>query len=117
MEDIKLLRAIIGLLSLQFALGILANLYQEVPKHGPAKVFNQFGYIAFHALNGFLLLALAILYLVRMIRRGRPAKEAYNGLGSIVTAIVFGELFVFTQNDIFSFFMAMSFLSAPGRPE
>ena len=39
-------------------------------------------------------------------------KKNIGGLSSVLTSIIFGDLFVFTQNDIFSFLMAMSFIGA-----
>src|SRR6266576_1125041 len=113
MEDRKLAGSIFGLLNLQFVLGVLASLYSTIPKNNPGKVFSSFGFILFHALIGFLLLVLAVVYLVWSIRRRSGyLTQAIGGLVSIGLAVVFGELFVYTQKDIFSLFMAISFISA-----
>jgi NADH:ubiquinone oxidoreductase subunit 2 (subunit N) len=113
MEDRKLAGPLFGLLNLQFILGILANLYSAVPKNDPNKVFRTFGFIIFHAINGFILVVLAVVYLIWSIRHNSVYKaQAIGGLASIALAAVFGELFVYTQQDIFSLFMALSFISA-----
>jgi hypothetical protein len=112
MTDKKFAQIMVGLLSLQFVLGILANLYTTIPSSKPYEVFNKFNFIAFHAINGMLLLVLASVFLARAVKGKRLIREAAQGLSSIVLAFIFGELFVFTQKDIFSFLMALSFLGA-----
>jgi NADH:ubiquinone oxidoreductase subunit 2 (subunit N) len=112
MTNKKLASIMVGLLVLEFGLGVLASLYSTVPKVRPYDVFGQFGYIAFHALNGVILLVLSIMFLIRSMRDKTFTNEARGGLGSLVGAFIFGELFVFTQNDIFSFLMAMAFIGA-----
>lgn len=112
MPSKKLANSIVGLLIIQFVLGILANLYQQIPQDKPYEVFKQFGYIAFHALNGTLLLALGAVFLYQAIKRKAYKVEAISGLGALVFAFAFGELFVFTQNNIFSLFMSLAFISA-----
>ncbi len=108
----RLPNIVVGLLVLQFALGILANLYSTIPKVKPYEVFHHFSFITIHALNGTLLLILAIRFLIESIKSGDFKAEASRGLGSIVAAFIFGELFVFTQENIFSFLMAMAFIGA-----
>jgi hypothetical protein len=112
MANKKLANILVGLLVLQFGLGILANLYSTIPSAKPYEVFSHFGFIAFHAINGVVLLVLGTVFLIHGIRGKVFKKEAIGGLGSIVVAFIFGELFVFTQKDIFSFLMAMAFIGA-----
>lgn len=112
MSNKRFANIMVGLLTLQFILGVLANLYSTIPTDKPYDVFHQFGYIIFHALNGFVLLVLAVVFMVQAQKRGQYVEQARGGLGSIVLAFTFGELFVFTQKDLFSFFMAISFLGA-----
>lgn len=111
MKRQKLLTAIIGLLILQFMLGMLANLYSKIPAQKPYEVFHEVGFINLHALNGTMLLVLGIILAVRS-RHQTTFRPTLAGLGHMVLAFVSGELFVFTQNDIFSLLMALAFLGA-----
>lgn len=112
MKQSKLLHALSGSLGLQFLLGMLANFYSEIPKDKPYEVFHQFGYITLHAVNGTLLLVLSIVFLVKSIKAKTKLTTAWRGAASVVVAFVCGELFVFTQNDIYSLVMAAAFVSA-----
>jgi len=111
MKHKKLVNSIVGLLILQFILGMLANLYSTIPTQKPYEVFHQFGFIIFHVLNGTLLLILGII-LVTKTRKQSSFKPALGGLINLVLAFTFGEFFVFTQRDIFSFLMALAFIGA-----
>ena len=106
-----LINTIFGLLVFQFILGMLANLYAKIPTHKPYEVFQQFGFIAFHAVNATLLVVLGIILTIKS-RGQSDFKLAATGLANMVIAYVFGELFVFTQQDIFSLLMALSFIGA-----
>lgn len=112
MPSIKLARAIVGLLVVQFLLGVLASMYQEVPEGHPEEVFRQFGFIMVHILNGTLLLVLGAVFLYQAVKRKAFKREAMSGLGAMIAAYAFGEAFVFTQNDLMSFLMAGSFIGA-----
>jgi len=111
MKHRQLVNTIVGLLLLQFILGILANLYSTIPSQKPYEVFHQFGFILFHALNGTLLLVLGVILAIKT-RKQRSFKSALGGLLNLVLAFSFGEFFVFTQRDIFSFLMAVAFIGA-----
>lgn len=111
MKDKRLVNTIFGLLVLQFVLGMLANLYATIPHQKPYEVFHQFGYILFHALNGTLLVILGIMFAVKS-RKQAHFKYSIGGLVNLLFAFTFGELFVFTQNDIFSLLMALAFVGA-----
>ncbi len=111
MRHQKLIRIILGSLVLQFVLGMLANLYATIPADKPYEVFHQVGFINLHALNGTLLLVLSTVLTVKA-RRLPYFRPAAAGLFHIVLAFTFGELFVFTQNDIFSLLMALAFMGA-----
>lgn len=105
------MNTIMGLLVVQFILGMLANLYATIPQQKSYEVFHHPGYILFHALNGTLLVVLGIILVVKT--RGQAAyKPAIGGLGNLLLAFAFGEFFVFTQNDIFSLLMALAFVGA-----
>ncbi len=107
---------ILGLLALQFLLGVLASLYQEIPK-GAEKysVYHQPGFILLHVIVAASLVVLAIIFLVKVVRKNLPKtilSSAIGGLGSIVVAYAGGVLFVETSNDLFSVLMALGFIGA-----
>ena len=106
-----LTQTIFGLLALQFLLGMLANLFATIPQDKPYEVFHQFGFISLHAINGTALLILSIVLAVKS-RGTNIAGTARAGAAHIVLAFGFGELFVFTQQDIFSLLIALVFLGA-----
>lgn len=111
MTNKKLTFTITWLLVLQFALGMLANLYASIPQSKPFEVFHQFGFILFHALNATLLVVLGIILAIKT--RGQPEfRRAIAGLIHLVLAYASGELFVFTRNDIFSLLMALAFIGS-----
>jgi hypothetical protein len=112
MPSKKLAGTILGLLILQFLLGMLANLYAEIPANNPEEVFRQFGYIMFHVLNGVLLVILGAVFLYQALKRHAFKREAIGGLVALVVAFACGEVFVFTQNDIWSLLMALAFIGA-----
>jgi hypothetical protein len=112
MLSTRLPRIILGLLVLQFILGMLANLYQEVPEGAPQEVYRQFGYISLHALNAAALVILAIVFLVKAVRQHRAVGPAIGGLSAIVVAYACGVVFVETGNDVLSFVMGLAFVGA-----
>lgn len=99
------------LLVVQFILGMLANLYATIPTKKPYEVFHQLGFINLHAINGVLLLVLGSVLAVKL-RRQPGFRQAAGGLGGLVVAFACGELFVFTQQDLFSLLMALAFLGS-----
>src|SRR6185369_11985474 len=64
MRTNRLIGWIVGLLVIQYALGMLANMYSDIPNSEPWQVFHQPGFITFHTLTGVALLVLAIAYVV-----------------------------------------------------
>lgn len=100
-----------ALLVLQFILGMLANLYATIPAQRPYEVFHELGFINLHAINGVLLLVLGSILVVKT-RHESVFKRAVGGLGGLVVAFACGEVFVFTQQDMFSLLMALAFLGA-----
>ena len=111
MKDKRLVNTIVGLLVIQFILGILANLYATIPQQKPYEVFHQFGYILFHALNGTLLVVLGVVFAAKRHRQN-DFRLAISGLVSLLLAFAFGEFFVFTRNNVFSLLMAVAFIGA-----
>ncbi|HVS58525.1 MAG TPA: hypothetical protein VHD60_02170 [Candidatus Saccharimonadales bacterium] len=111
MKHAKLTKTVFWLLMLQFVLGMLANLYGTIPHDKPYDVFRQVGFISAHALNGSLLLILGIVLAVKS-RHTDAFRPAAAGVFHVALAFTFGELFVFTQQDIFSLLMALAFVGA-----
>src|SRR6266496_2205443 len=112
MPSSKIAKAILWLLVLQFALGMLANMYVELPQDKPWEVFHQFGFVTLHAVNGVLLLVLGAIFMVQALKAHERQRGGVVGFLSMVVAVVCGELFVFSGNDVYSFGMALSFLGA-----
>jgi hypothetical protein len=108
----RLPQVILGLLILQFVLGMLANLYQALPDTNRLDVVNHFGYIGLHAWNALLLVVLAGWLVIWTKRNHKPMRLPSAGLGAIVTSYVLGVVFVATDNDIWSLLMAITFLGA-----
>jgi len=111
----KLSQWLVGLLVVQFVLGMFANAYSTIPADKPYEVFRQVGFIAPHAINGVLLLILAIVFVVKAYKQKQQLATAWGGLAGILIAFTAGELFVFTQNDAWSIVMALAFLGAFAR--
>jgi hypothetical protein len=108
----RLPQVILGLLIVQFLLGMLANLYQELPDKGREAVLQQFGYISVHALVGLVLAVLGGWLVVRTKRAGKSLRLPGAGLGAILVAYFCGLILVKTGNDIWSLLMAIAFLGA-----
>jgi hypothetical protein len=108
----RLPQVILGLLILQFVLGMLANLYQELPDTDREVVLKQFGYISVHGLVALMLLVFGgwLVYLTK--RSGRSMRLPVAGLGAMLVAFVCGLAFVSTGNDLWSLLMAITFLGA-----
>jgi hypothetical protein len=107
MRGLGLARIIVGLLVIQFLLGVVASMNSDVPEGHPMRLF-----LTLHIVNGTLLLILGGVFLYKAIKGKRFKREASSGLGAMVVAYAFGEAFVFTQNDLLSFLMAISFIGA-----
>ena len=110
----RLAKILVGLLGLQFILGMLANLYSNIPKNHPYEVFGHFGYILIHSLNAILLLVLAIAFLWLAIKEKIHLTAAIWGLIGIIVAFISGHLFVSTQQNIYSLIMSLGFILAFG---
>ena len=109
----RLSRIIVGLLILQFILGMLSNLFVQIPKVEPWLLFHQFGPILLHSVNALCLLIFSIIFLVQERKLRRNAKLAIVGTASIVLAFASGVVFVTAgQNNTFSFAMALGFITA-----
>lgn len=113
-DDIgKLSRLIVMLLALQFVLGMLANLFQAIPRTRPWVVFHELGPIAVHAPNALCLLILSAILLRIAVKQRRCVQAAIWGSVGTEVAFISGLIFVnFGQGGIFSFAMAVGFIVA-----
>ena len=108
----------LGLLALQYVLGMVTNLYVQFPQTDQISQLwdaarSQFASAA-HILLGVLLLVGAILFVIRaaMNREGRWIVSSAVGLAGIVVAAFGGVTFVNSQGVIFSLIMSLGFLGA-----
>jgi heme A synthase len=112
-NPVRFARAMIGLLFLQFALGMVSNLYATIPKEMPWLVFHEVGPILVHSALGTCLLILAVLFLVDATKRARDMMPAIIALSSIAASFACGVIFVnLGQNDISSLLMSLGFITA-----
>src|SRR5476649_1237790 len=72
-------RTMVGLLMLQFILGMTANLFATIPKVMPWLVFHELGPILAHAALATFLLIFAIIFRVDAGRAGKYEKAAAIG--------------------------------------
>jgi heme A synthase len=104
---------IVVLLILQFVLGMMSNLFQTVPKQKSWEVFHEFGPILLHTANATFILIFGFIFLSLALHRNKYPVAARLGLASIVLAYASGVTFVNAgQSDIYSFTMALGFISA-----
>jgi len=108
----KLAWWLVGILGVQYLLGLLAGMFEEIPTDNPESVFMHLGYIHVHALTGALLLLLAIVFLVKAYKTKTQLMTAWVGLIGIVAAAIAGQVFVHTQNDTWSIVMGVTWLVA-----
>ena len=115
-----LLRAIVGLLSLQFLLGIWVNLYGSFPATSDVQVAFTYGGdpgLTGHYILAAVLVVLAVTIVLAAFRSGFPARLRWltlGGLLSVLWASISGVEFIlsgFTDNSV-SFSMAFAFIVA-----
>ena len=121
MNQLKLTRQAFGLtigLCLQFLLGVWVSLYIAFPENVSTdelwKFANKQPVLVLHILIGTLLLLGAVALMIQAFRSKQRRWKLGSGIGftSILLAWLCGERFVATQNDAFSFAMAVFFLTA-----
>lgn len=104
---------IVGLLTLQFVFGMLANLFVKIPDIAPYDVWHHPGPVAFHTLNALLLIILSIIFLIRSIKSRSSRSLAAIALLSILISTYAGVTFILTgQPDGYSFVMSLGFIAA-----
>jgi hydrogenase/urease accessory protein HupE len=109
---------ILGFLILQYLLGMAANLFVQFPDTSNVKKLWQYAQgqwtVVVHMILGFLLLVGSIILLFRAIRRKDKnwIFAGSIGLFAILSAVVAGSEFIPTQQDVYSYIMAASFIIA-----
>jgi uncharacterized membrane protein HdeD (DUF308 family) len=109
---------LLGFLGLQYLLGMAANLFVKFPDTNNEKTLWEFAktqsLLVTHIVLAFLLLIGGIVFLVRAMRRKEKnwIIAASVGLVSILVAIIGGAQFVPTQQDGYSYTMAIAFMVA-----
>jgi hypothetical protein len=106
-----LARVMVGLLTLQFILGMLANLYVTIPKVAPYDVWHHLGPVVFHSVNALILIILSVIFLIRAIKEKNSVIIGSISVICISLATYSGVTFVLTgQMDIYSLIMSMGFI-------
>ena len=112
-NNLRLARVMVGLLVLQFILGMLSNLFVSIPTFEPWRVFHYFGPIMLHTLDATFLLVFAILFMINTRTTRRERMIGGIGLLGVIIAFASGVIFVNAgQYDIFSFTMSLGFITA-----
>ncbi len=108
----------IGLLVLQYALGMVSNLFVHFPQTDQTAQRWEFAQSQpsemAHIVLGMLLFLSAILFGVRALRTHsrRWIASSVIGLLAILTAIVSGSIFINSQGEPYSLSMALAFIVA-----
>lgn len=105
------------LLVIQYALGMYINLYVTIPNTGPAAAWSYAWHnipVAAHIIIGTLSLLFAIILLVRAIQMKNRHLITLGVIGvtALLLAVIGGEEFITTHNDIFSYLMSLGFVAA-----
>ncbi len=109
---------ILGILLLQYLLGMAANLFVQFPDTSNTKRLWQYAQdqwtVVTHMILGFLLLIGSIVLLFRAIRRKDKnwIIAGSVGLFAILAAVGAGSEFIPTQQDVYSYIMAAAFILA-----
>ncbi len=109
---------VIGLLVIQFVLGMVTNLYVQFPgADQPGQswaVMRSQAPAAAHIVIGVLLLVSAVIFVIRAARKDNRRWLASSGVGliAIIVAIYGGVTFVSSQVNAYSLAMALAFLVA-----
>jgi hypothetical protein len=109
---------LLGLLAVQYGLGMLSNLYVGFPENNTE--WQQWQYaegqllIVSHIVVGIALLLGLIVLWARAARAGDKTWKIAAGLGtgSVVLAIITGSKFISTQAEGFSLAMSIFFIAA-----
>jgi hypothetical protein len=106
--------AAMAVLAVQFCLGIIVNLYVQVPAEDAHSGYLQEiktapPLLTVHALVGLALLATGAVLAIRAVASGRPViiMLAMAGLGAVAGAFAAGEMFVKNGANATSLWMAL----------
>jgi hypothetical protein len=108
----------IGLLGIEYILGMINNLYVHFPDTGTEVQMWEFAWKQFsvgsHIILGIILLLSGLFIFLRIIRTGNRSKIIVSGIGfiSILVAGFSGAMFIPTQQDLYSLSMSIGFLVA-----
>lgn len=111
---------ILGLLVVQYVLGMIANLYVTFPDNSNEYQHWKFAKTQFvvmgHIIVGFLILFGTIALLVRAIKTNDRAWKVPSivALVCVVLAIMSGSEFISTQAQLYSLIMAILFIVITG---
>jgi len=114
----KLGRWMIGILVVQYVLGMTSNLFVNFPDSGGPGIMWKFAWkqipVALHILVGISLLIFSIAILVIAIKKKAKTWIITGtvGLISILIAGFSGAQFVSTQNNVYSYLMSIFFIIA-----
>lgn len=115
-KTFKILITVAGiLLFIQYGLGMVINLFAEIPAETPLDFLGYFGgvEVLVHIINGILILVVGLVILAYSIKIN--SLFSWLSLISVVFvafAVIFGVIFITGgMNDSFSIAMAMSFIS------
>jgi hypothetical protein len=105
-------------LAIQYVFGMVVNLYYEFPDTTDAHALEQAAWshwpLAVHMILAILLVISAIVFVVQAVRAKDKRWIMISSLGLIALALAghFGDQFVRTQQEGYSFAMAMAFIVA-----
>ncbi|MGA3291537.1 MAG: hypothetical protein ABSC49_00085 [Candidatus Microgenomates bacterium] len=114
----KLCVWIIGILIIQYFLGMTSNLFVTFPTSGTQTQLWEFAWhqvpVTLHIVVGTLLLVLSVIILIVAINNKMKKRTISGivGLLSIFIAGFSGAQFVSSQNNIYSFIMSIFFIIA-----
>ena len=116
----SLIGALLGILSLEFLFGMIANLYVEFPDTTDQQALIDASWkhwpVATHMILALGILLLALTVAILGLRTKQKAISAMSMIGflSLVAAALGGDRFVRTQHEAWSLTMAIGFIVAMG---
>ena len=102
----------------QYLFGMYTSLFIEFPENGSSKTLWEFASnqmpVVLHIIFGFLLLLGTLVLVIRslVLKDKNWTIASILALISIIGAIIGGAIFVPTQQDTYSFLMAVCFIAA-----
>lgn len=110
-NNIYISHTLLFLLIIQFILGMINNLYINIPKQKPYLIWHSLNSVSIHSFVALLLIIFSIFFLINSIRNRKYDILARIGIFGILLATLFGVFFVlYGGNNIFSLLMALGFI-------